>query len=305
LRIAGIASILALWPVAGWAIDLTPDPSWYLSDPAALTLKGRIESLSAFAYSETNETWENLSGVKSEHFLNANDQVTQTFFYGITDRLQIGAAANWSNSHDTYTYTASPTFESSKSGFGNPTFGATYRIVEQGRSPVSVDGTLQYSPAIGSDTGAAEYGKIAVSRKMKSLTIQEYVSAKYYEAYDTVDEFNESTRSDGSYWDYQLGTATQLRLSDHWAINSGFAINFNSNQSNADATSHFAYTDRHDSSVEPYVGIQYEIMPNRMIVGIEYEHDFIGDDHRSGTNNGMWTDQSRDFYAANLRLLFF
>lgn len=292
-------------PFPAHAFDWTPDTTRYLSDPAFLPGQWQVESLSQYEYSNHNETWKNLAGAKTEHYFDVGNKLSQSFFLGLTDRLRLSGSADYSASRSKYNYYGTqPTFESSDHAFSDPSFGLTYRAIDQRSSPISVDGSLRYTPAVNSGTGQTEYVEVAVSREMKSATILGFVAATHYDSYSTPDVFSATTQSVGSSWLYNVGIDTQLRLSRRCDVNSGFSININANRSYSNAALGNAFLDEHGASFEPYVTLLFQIVPNRAVAGLQYEHDFIGDDHRSGSFNGTWTDQAENIYTANLRLLF-
>lgn len=295
----------AFWPVAGHALDWTADTTRYLSDPSFLPYKGQIESLSEYEYFNLNETWKNQSGASTEHAFNYGHSFSQSFFYGITDRLRLSAAADYAADWTKYSYYgAQSSFITYNEGFSNPSLGLTYRAIDQRRSPISLDGTLQYTPAVQSYSAQSAFAEFAVSRETKSATIRGFADATYRGSYSTLDAFNGGTRDVSSSWSYGLGLDSQLRLSRRWAVNSGLAVSTNTGETNTNAAANVDYLDKHDPSVEAYLAAFFDIVPNKAVVGLRYEHDFLGDDHRSGTTNGTWTDQARDSYAVNLRLLF-
>lgn len=301
----GAALIPALWPVAGHAFDWTPDTTRYLSDPSFLPDDGQVESLSQSEYANLNETWKYLSTTKTEHHFELRSTVSQSFFYGVTDRLRLSGSADYSasRSKDTY-YGAQPTFESSHHGFSNPTFGVDYRAIDQRTAPVSVDGFVSYTPAVNQNTAQSGTAEVAVSYEMRSATIYGYASAGYHAPSTTIDAFDGTIRSVNGGWGYTAGVDSQLRLTGRWAVNTGVSINTGTNQTDTDSGNNTAYLDRFDPTVNSYITLLVQIVPNRAVAGLRYQHDFIGDDHRSGSFNGTWTDQAEDFYSVNLRLLF-
>jgi hypothetical protein len=316
LRIKWVALVAIIWPATGHAaLDWSPDPTWSFSDIASLLPEGRIESGSAFAYQSFGGDWHGGVGA-NEHYSAASSVYTQELSYGITDRLEVGISGDYSRMRTQYTFTeGQPGFQSSSHRFGNPVIGATYRIIDQKAGPVSIDGTVEYSPSLWSNDSEAgfEFGEIAVSRRMKSITVQGFADAEYIDDNMYNDFFSTTTIHSSPYWAYRLGAQSQMRFLSSWAVNSGFAATFIPYRSygvryNPTGTQ-AAYTDLPDPSVETYVALQYTIVPDRAVLGIQYQHNFVGDDHLSGYSgigavSGTWTNQAENVFSVSARLLF-
>ena len=295
-RLGALALCVALCPAKLWAFDLSPDTTRYLSDPSFLPNKGQLESVTTYSYGNTNEDWRRISGVVGQHYLGISNSANQGFYYGITDRLRIGGSASYSETKDKDTYLNGSPNENTSYGFSNPNFNLTYRAIDQVSAPVSVDGLVYYTPGIvqnGSQSGGSE---ILVSREMKSLTVQVFGGANYFDPTDSAFSSN---------WQYFGGIADQLRISPHWAVNFGTDFTKSTGYRYNNLTTGIAYTEHHDFNSQPYATLQYAIYPNRIVVGAKYSHDFIGDGHRMGYYNGTWTNMSNDTYSLILRILFF
>ena len=291
-----VSVVCFLLPVQCWAFDWSPDTTRYLSDPSFIPSKGQLESVSSFEYSNTNEDWRYISGVVTQHYFSKKDLYTQNFIYGVTSRLRLNADASFSESKskDTYTNSSSPTeFESH--GFNNPSFGALYRLIEQKKIPFNFDGYFHYTPDIVYNGEEVIGGEFHISRELKSLTVQ--ASAGF-------NHFSPAKSSFGSYWGYNVGVESQLRLSKRWAINSGVAVNQLTDLSVNNTTSRISYLEKHDGTVTPYATLHFSVIPNRVVLGLRYSHAFIGDATDTGYYKGAWINQSQNMYSALLRVLF-
>jgi hypothetical protein len=297
------AVICGVFPVTGWAFDWTPDTTRYLSDPSFLPMKGQIESFSSLSYNNINEYWRDLSGNKTEHYFSKGDTYTQYFYYGITDRLRISGSADLTERKNKFTFYGNrPEIENSTHNYSNPTFDLTYRAIEQTASPVSVDAAIFYTPPATANNSQSVGGSLFINKETKSLTIQGNTGIRFNDSYKFTNITNGESISSGFNWAYFVGITSQLRLSQRWAVNSGATMNMATSQSSVNSGAGFS--DRYDSSLTPYIALEYHVIPNKAVIGLEYSHGFIGDDTRSGAFNGTWTNQSSDAYSLHLNLLF-
>jgi hypothetical protein len=291
-----LLGLLAL-PSTGRAVDLSPDTTRYLSDPSFLPLEGQVYSETSYAHVDVSGDFTTVAGFKAEHFSSNVDRINQDFAYGITDRLTLSASAayRFDSQHYTTPFGGSSSLENDD--FENPTFGVTYRAIDQSESPVSLDLAASYSPAAVDATSQSGGVSLFVNRELKFLTIQGEASVSYVDAYNGR-ETQFATDHDG-YWNYLVGLRSQVRLTDRFAVNSGVTYS-NSTDIKYDGG---AFRDSTDGTWSPYVALSYAVVPNRVDVAFEYDHDFIGDEHRSGGINGTWSN-SDNLYAVHLRLLF-
>jgi hypothetical protein len=130
---------------------------------------------------------------------------------------------------------------------------------------------------------------------MVSLTLLAEVGANHSDSYNGSDTMDDV-------WEYYYEMASQLRFAKRWALNSGITFSKTTSQtavSNGNTTNY-----SYDMNVDPYVAIQYGLVPNKVVLGLQYAHGFTGDEHLSGYYNGTWTDRSGDTVALHLRALF-
>ena len=295
-RIFAAAVIVAACPAAAWAFDWTPDTTRYLSDPSFMPDAGQLYSMTSLSNSTVNEDWRYISGAKTQHYLGLGDSASQDFAYGITDRLMVSGAAEYTVTRNKDTYLNFQPDESTTHNVSNPTFAVDYRMIDQRSAPVNVDGKVLYVPSIVSNGVQSGGGEVFVSREWRSLTLQGFAATHYY---------NPTNGKTTNYWDYYAGLEDQLRLAPRWAVNSGLQIVKRSGFEFDNQSTGIAYTSRQDSSVLPYIALQYHLYPNRIVVGVQYEHEFVGDDHYNGSYHGTWTNNSDNIIALHLRMLFF
>jgi hypothetical protein len=147
-QVAALALIgLAAFPAPAQAVDLTPDTTRYLSDPSFLPAEGQIYSETTYSHADRSEDFKFADGFRSEHHSSGTDRYSQTFGYGVTDRLSLSASGSYSDAQDHYSFADGGSSSPRRSDFDNPSFAITYRAIEQTDSPVSVDVKGSYSPA--------------------------------------------------------------------------------------------------------------------------------------------------------------
>ncbi len=287
---------LAAVPGTGRAVDLTPDTTRYLSDPSFLPLEGQIYSETTYSHTDRTEDFQPSHFPGQEHLSASTDSGIQYFSYGVTDRLSVNASGSYEGQSGHYSDGSATT----RSDFNNPSFGLIYRALDQTDSPVSVDVSGFYSPSAVSGQSQSGGGTVFVSRETKFATIQGYVGATYIDQYSS--DTSVFAPHDG-YWNYTAGLRSQIRLTDRFAINSGVAFSKES-----DTTYEGGYfRDSPDGTWTPSVELDYAILPGKVDVAFQYQHSFIGDDHRSSPDyygpNGKWTNNDENFYEVHLRLL--
>jgi len=305
MQVAALALLAAAFPSTGHAVDftadLTPDTTRYLSDPSFLPLQGQIYSETVYTHTDRSEDFHYASGFGYLHFSSNIDHYSQYFSYGVTDRLSLSASGSYSDESDHYSFTVGSSAPK-RNDFDNPTFGATYRAIEQTDSPVSIDVTGSYSPAAVDQSSQSGTIGLHINRETKFLTIQGEFSATYIDQYDGLDSLT-ATRHDG-YWNYLAGLRSQMRLTDQFALDSGVVYSKNSDIQYDGGF----FRDSQDGTWTPYVALTYDIIPARVNLAFEYDHRFNGDDQRSssfvGGPNGKWVNDNENLYAVHLRLLF-
>ena len=297
-RIAAIALLgLAACPAAGRAADFTPDTTRYLSDPSFLPLQGQIYSETTYSHTDRTADFNFSDSAANEHVSGNGNHYSQSFSYGITDRLSVSADGSYSDTTQHYSFASGSPFSVGSNQFDDPSFAITYRAIEQAASPVSLDLKASYSPAAVDQTSQSGQIALFVSRELKFLTIQGEFGAAYTGQYDGRET---STVSDhNGYWNYFAGLRTQMRLTDRFAVNSGVVWSKNSDI-RSDSQGSF------DSTWSPYAALTYAVVPGHVDLAFEYDHDFVGDEHIHFAPgiDGKWTNGDENLYAVHLRLLF-
>jgi hypothetical protein len=309
---AGLMAGIALAaPICACAADVTADATPYVSDPSFLPRQGEFYTETSYDYVTRDEDWRPGGGVITEHYTANSNTFLQQIQYGITNRLSVGGYGSYADTSEQFNYTFQPSTEVDVSRFNNPTFNATYRALEQFESPVSVYVEALFSPAIVANAPGSGGINVFVNRELRfatsrgemGLTLQGEIGASDDNAYTTSNPLNGVASDVTGQWNYFLAERSQLRLTQRWAINSGVVYSKDLGDSEQAAAGE-TYVIDSGTTVAPYVALVYAIVPSRANLALEYDHDFIGDDYRSGAINGTWTNQSQNIYELELFLRF-
>jgi hypothetical protein len=314
-RVALLAGMALACPGTALAMDFTPDTTRYLSDPSFLPLAGQVFSETTYNSTHVDEDWFGQGAtVSGEHYAASGNHYIETLLYGISDRLSIEAVGEYDHSTFNYSFMFQGPLRTTRSQFADPTFGATYRLIDQTESPVSVDANASFTPAIVDDEPASGSIGLAVSQEMRSLTLQLEAATGYAGSYESIGTLYGSTNDIGGHWNFSLAARSQIRINPQLAINTGITYAKSLGYSvsspfeivyNGVISVHtLKYTERPDGTVSPFVALAYDIVPGQVNLAFEYDHLFIGDDHLGGATNGSWLNQSENLYAVHLRLLF-
>ena len=309
-------AVLAMAPAAAHAFDLTPDTTRILSDPAFLPLKGQLSGETTYSYLDLSEDRVLPNGVTSPHVSGRRDSVGQSLSFGLTDRFSVNASMNYAEQRDKDTYPFG-IFDFYSAGFNNPTIGATYRAIEQGATPVSIDISANYSPDVFAaraastsrggtvaSGGQSEGVTIAASREMKSLTLQLSAGATYFGDRKMAETADNSTMTVGANWNYRVNLLTQTRLTERLFVNAGAGYSSQTDTTASDPFEGISNTNSFNPTLTTYIAPGYQVIPNRLVLSVEYDRDYPGVQTQSGSV-GVWKNQVENLYAAHARCLFF
>jgi len=219
----------------GSSIDLAA--TRILSDPLYLPLKGQVYG--ATAYTLGLPKGDNLkAGVNTGSFTSSDNLVDQTFAYGLLNDLTIRVTQGYGiNNRDSTSAATGDVTTGSASGFNDPTISATFRVLDEPRSPVILNLTAFYSPDAfaaeasggGSDGTIARGGQtagisFALGRVTKSFTVAATAASTHVGPQLTELLSNGTSSSSDAYWSYNLGFTTQTRFADRWSFDAGVAF---------------------------------------------------------------------------------
>lgn len=313
------AVVLMAWPAAAFAFDWTPDTTRILSDPAFLPARGQLASTTTMEYRDGDQDLTR-NGVPSGSTSGNGYGITETLTYGATDRLAVRLSMDHWNSEFSETTASGRVLTYHHNGFDNPTLSLVYRALEQKTSPVSVDVGGSYSPDLFTSRsatttqdgtvasgGQSAGGFVALNREMKSMTIRAVAGVSYFGDRRGTDPSDNSTDSYGSNWGYHFGVNTQTRFSERVSVDfrAGYAgrtdmYSYNRQQNGA-------HNNSYGGEIQTSIGANYHLYVNRIVVGLEYDRNYLADHTMSYPSGVTWVakDGVENRYVAHLRFLFF
>lgn len=320
LKFLSVALVLA--PVSGhaydWSTGFAPDTTRYFSDPSFIPSEGQLTSGTTYGFHQISEDAFN-STIKAANVKVNLNTVEQGFSYGITDRLSVNTSMSFEEEREKDTYSGFGENKFYSNGFTNPSFGVTYRAIDQTSYPISIDITAGYVPdllpariASSEQAGTVASGGqsagagIAASWETKSFTALTSVSATYFGAERATLVSNDSFETFGTHYEYSWALKTQTRLSDIFSVDAGLVLSEETDY--RQSTAQFTGTMEHGLTTDPYVALNTFIVPNRFYVSLEYDHDWFGDEKREdvqGTVPALWKNHSENQYFVRIRGLFF
>jgi hypothetical protein len=306
------------------ALDLTPDASRVLSDPAYLPLVAQIFGATEFSFGEVNSNTNNHLGTLLTSTNTEMSTITQVVDYGITDDLTFRISGFFQLLGSTNSFASGATTITTSDGLGDPTFAAVWRVLDEKEHPFNWDLMGSYMPSLVNAEsatpelngtvgrgGATASGGTALSYKAKGFTIYGEVSADYLAARTTFDQANNVTTSYDSNWQYALYVTTQTRFNDLLSLNAGVSQTFTgiANASYVNVNGKFiAYSNQPGGITELIGALNYQLTPDRFTASLIYSHDFYGNSANSyptvPNNDTTTIDKSIDTYGAEVRYVF-
>jgi hypothetical protein len=271
-----------------------------LSDPTYLPLAGQIYGETGYDYGSATGNATSAAGTTFSR--NWTNVLRQQLAYGVTNRLSLDLGVDYATDHSRDTSTAGLVSGAGRQGFDNPTFGATYRLIEQGVHPFSLDLKGAYSPdlfpaktPVGMSDGTVAAGGaqadvgLALGHQTRMFTVQASLNGKWVGGADEHDRSTGDIVHTTSYWVPTLGLATQARLTPRLSVNVGGNYNFNGSPEVINESSGaFLQSNRGDFG-DLAVAVNYHFVPNRVVGSLGYTHTFFGH-----TDNIFPADPVRD-----------
>lgn len=300
-----IAATLAI-PAVVAAQDFTPISDRILSDPTYLPLKGEFYGESSYSHVEANSQDFDYTGANTATGHRTLNTLRQTFAFGITDMLSVHIGEGYGFSGRDRSTTASGVTTTDVSGWQDPTFGLTYRVLDQRTNPASLDVFADYSPdAFSSNTGgpglnrsvarggpSAGFG-LALGHETRVFTIRGAVTATYYGSSATNNSITAGTVGATSYWVPTLGIQTQTRFTNRLSANVGAEYNFEGSPVVTNNVSGLQHVDKIGDNQSINASLNYHFIPNKLVGSFTYGHTFY--DH---TNNTYPVDPTFDTYRS-------
>ncbi|HEX3431075.1 MAG TPA: hypothetical protein VHT03_09320 [Rhizomicrobium sp.] len=292
LRVFVVAAVFASLPVAAFAqvIDLTPYSGRILSDPEFLPMAGQLYGTTAYSHGWVDGNSVNGAGTQFSTFHINTNTLDQLLAYGITDDISLNARIQYApQDYREIDYTNGKTGYLDSSGFSDPTFGATWRVLDQNTYPANFDLFGSYTPDwISAHTGTAvqdatvarggSSGIIgaALGVVTQGFTIRGAFNANFLGQSSILNLSNGEVLQTGSHTNFDLSLDTQTRLSDLFSVNAGVSHTFASNTSGISLTNGASRNDQPGDTTELAVALNYNFIPNAFVISATYAHDFYG-----------------------------
>jgi hypothetical protein len=271
-------------PVPLLAQDWTPVGDRILSDPTYLPLQGQLYGDSAYQFgSVSTNVFAGGTQTSSSHA--TTNALSQYFAYGVTNQLSVNVSDAYDWSHTFVAPAAASDFDRNANGFQDPTFGLTYRLLDQRAQPLDVDLAASYSPDfIGARSASAlENGnearagdqlnlRLAVGRETRFMTIQGYFDETHDGEAKVVNALGEDSTTSG-FWQPKVGLATQTRFTDRLSLNVGGEYDFPADYAGLDPAGVGTFTNRGDFG-NVSASLNYHFIPNRLVGSVVYSHTF-------------------------------
>ncbi len=306
-------------PFGARAQDMTPITDRILSDPSFLPLKGQFFGDSTYTYLQGNGDRFDATGAQYADTRNVANELSQYFAYGITDDLSLNFGISGSVSGYHETDNAAGTTHINASGFFDPTFGLTWRAIDQRAHGVNLDLFGHFSPDVfsshsGSATqdatvarggGEGDFGA-AISQEYRFFTLRGDVTGRYYGSSRTTNSVTGNFSQTSGYWAPELGVQTQVRFAPRFSANAGFRYVFNGDPT-VTTPSGLVFRNNVGDEQQVNVSLNYHIIPNRLVGSVNYGHTFFNNSQTvvpSDTALNVTDHRTQDSVGATLRYLF-
>lgn len=295
-----VAALAASLPVAALAqaIDLTPYSGRILSDPEYLPLTGQIYGTTSYNHGWFDGDSIRGPGTEFSTFHVGTNTINQTLAYGITDDFSVNASIAYTPGESReIDYTGGQRSIIDSSGFADPTFGATWRVLDQATWPANFDLFGSYSPDwIGAHTGTAiQNGTVArggdsgiigaaVGVVTQGFSIRGAFDANFLGQSNLFNLANGDLLQTESHTNFDISLETQTRLTDLFSFNAGISHTFASNANGVDLANGLPHYDQPGDATTLDLALNYNFIPNAFVVSATYAHDFYGTGHTLYTN---------------------
>lgn len=315
---------LFLLPLGASALDLTPDASRVISDPAYLPLGGQLYGSTEYSNASTSSsTADNLGAFRSANNSLSNI-INQVFEYSVTDdfTLRVSDSYEWNTS--TTSFPDGTNTVTNSNGFIDPSFGLVWRVLDQRDNSISWDLLGSYSPNFISAQSAdpTENGNVArggdtetfgtaLSYKMRDFTLYLEGTAAYLDNRAVLNPANQITTSYDSSWQYYLLVSTQTRFAPQWSINVGLSETFNDSvgASYVNGGGTLVSSSNTPGDVTDIIlALNFQAIPNQFVMSFVYNHDFYNNSINTNFtfpgNSTTNFDKDEDVLSGELRYVF-
>jgi len=311
------ASLLAAGAQAQ-ALDSTPDTTRIISDPLYLPLSGQIYGSTAYRWSSDKQDTFDATGAQTSSVQNTGNTLDQQFQYGVTDDLALRLDWGYDWRNISRHLPAGDTLVRSSSGWTDPAFGVTWRALDQGVNPFSLDLRADYAPdafpaksASTVDEGTIARGGdsvdlgLTLGHQTRDFTIAALFDATWLDARKVENQENDGFSTADSQWNYRLGVDSQLRLSDVMSVNAGAGHTFANNSTVFNSNTGLTHVSTGGDFTDLDVALNYHFVPNTVVGSIGYQHNFYDDARNlfpaSPADNSAVRNKDEDIVGVTMR----
>lgn len=274
-------------PACALAQDFTPIGERILSDPTFLPLQGQFYGESGYAYDRTDGHAFDSTGSGVESRRHTINTFNQAFSYGVTDDIALNVGIAYGFDGHTRVDAPGGIRDTNQSGFADPTFGLTWRAIDQRSHPMSLDLFGSYSPdvfanktangtedaSIARGGPAVDFGA-ALGRETRFFTIRADATGHYF-GNSTLDNTTTGTTVHTTdYWVPSVGVQTQTRLNDRFSVNVGADYNFNGDPRVVNSATGVEHVAQLGDYQDVNVALNVHIVPNALVGSVSYRHEF-------------------------------
>jgi hypothetical protein len=315
---------LFLLPMGAKALDLSPNVSRVISDPSYLPLRGQLYGSTEYSYGNTGSNSNNYLNTLTSSNSTVSNTIIQELAYSLTDdfTLRVSDSYEWLTS--TTTGTSGATTVTNSNGLLDPTFGATWRVLDESQHFFNWDLIGSYAPnlinaqsASPSNNGNLARGGdtetlgTALSYKSQDFTLYLEGSTTYLDNRYVVNPATNITTTYTSSWQYYLLVSTQTRFTNQWSVNLALSQTFNNivNASYTNGGGTLIASSRNPGNATDLIGaLNFQAVPDRFVISAIYNHNFynIGGTTYAAlpASNTTTFNKGEDVFSGELRYVF-
>jgi len=290
-----------------------------LGQPGYIVQKG--EWLSTTSYSHQTSSSES---VKATGDLNAKDSGYadtggQTFTYGLTDHLSINLRQSYESTHSEADRVDGVTTDTHSQGLADPAFGVTWRALDQGPHPVSLDLSGSFAPnwfraksATTTETGTIAAGgaqallSAAVTRLDGPNIFYGSIAATYHGSRVILIQSGPYDRTAPDYWsgeitaEYDRALTPQIDVS----VTGRWDPAYTTRSTNLGGNGLSSWTDQ-DAQSAVTLGVNDCLTPDKVAVALTFSHAFDhgAQSYQPGVGpSGSSRHATSDTFGATLRV---
>jgi hypothetical protein len=260
--------------------DVAPSPPRILSDPTFLPAARQFVGLTEYSNGKSSGNVQDYLGTQQYSYDSRAQSGYQLLAYGITNRLSVGVSGLYVTGDTDYRH-ASGTVKSTSgndSGYG---VGATYRLLEQSNSPVSLD----FSAVL--RTGGSPLGaNFAVGYQGKKFTFKGLVGANQFNGGNYTAQPEEVPAWLDASRRYFVAVQTQTRLTDSFSVN--LSISYSMAEGSVAAIRNgTSYTAKFPDAVGASLALNYHFIANKLVGKVGYDFTTVGNTHDQFANPAL------------------